>query len=718
MASFPCEMTTLSATCKGYTQSGTSCTKKTQDPSGFCHLHGGWTAQPHGGAGGPVATPAHDPFASGALFGMGTDPDAPALPPTAPLPVGFAPGIPVLVGGSDLYDSSATLASYLSEKDPDSSYEVLHTRVTPEGEAKLIEALGLDQVKLVPVVKDVPHSGTVPLDATHSLHSQIQTLAVSVNARMKKGSVQCSGTSLDGSTCQNPASTEDDLCWRCKNKDRFAALEASLDAAETAAVTDADKDMVAAYRAQAAVIEERFADGYTVPYTAGGKIDPPLEQFETTWVTQENGTEEVVVADADVALLPTKERNSTRIDPSIDEKGVASWDGKRTSKSPGREWSIQLGDGYTAVYRPRVLADLKGGDHVSGMGRLTIVAPAGAGRGDELVNRLGRLHLANKPLTKEQAEYAFLERNIEAMGLTEHPLIADARAKGQVIDDTYAEQVTSERMTDFFDEQMTIEEFALLTKEIRAEAETRALPDRVKVTRSALAAAAGWGSGDDLSDDASYDPTPVPSAGWVKFRRIDMAPGAPAAQAWSGLRIVHKVGSKSGGSLADMIRNGGTLASQERRRTYGTPKGLGMSEPQDAVSMGGSSVFFNGVKAAGKVSSHGTATLHWDGAQLSGLLGQTGWYASNGDKYGALNPHDSHYNAAGISRDPIKAAQWASASSAEIMIEEGVDFLRTNPPTRIVVPNAGQRQAILSALTAAGFATLGGRPAADVVTVG
>ena len=51
------------------------------------------------------------------------------------------------------------------------------------------------------------------------------------------------------------------------------------------------------------------------------------------------------------------------------------------------------------------------------------------------------------------------------------------------------------------------------------------------------------------------------------------------------------------------------------------------------------------------------------------------------------------------------------------MIEDGVDFLRTNPPTRIVVSSEAGRSEVLAALHDAGFDTLGGRPAADVVTV-
>lgn len=713
-------MTIYSTVCKGFTQSGKSCTKKTQDPSGFCHLHGGWTAKPTASGaphGEPAAVHAHDPFASsGKIFGLAADPDSPALPPTVPLPVGFPPGTPVLVGGADLYDSAATLTSYRSTKDPTSSHEVLHARVTPEGEAKLIEALGLADVKMVPVAKTVTHHGPVDLDASHNLHPQIQTIAISVNARMKKAAGPCSGVTADGSACKNPADPSDDLCWLHRNSERIDDLRSSLDAADAAATTDAEKAMVAQYRAHLAVIEERCVDGYPVAYDQGGKIDPPLTQFETTWTSEETVYEEQAVSDVDAALLPTVERQATRINPTIDEHGVTCWDGKSTSKSQGREWKIDLGDGYTAVYRPRTLADLAGGDHVSGMGRLTVIAPPGEGHADALVNRLGRLHLTNRPLNRRQAEYAFLERNIEAMGLSDHALIVAARAQGQVIDDAYAEEVTAERFAEFL--ATPPDQITDLTKEIRSEGETRALPDRVRVMRNALAAAAGWGDGDSLSDDASYDPTPVPSAGWVKFRRIDMAPGTAGAQAWSGLRVLHQVADKPGGRFVDMIRNGGTLASQERRRTYGTPKGLGWSEGPDAVSMGGSSVFFRGTPATGKVSAGSySATLVWSGGDLAGLLGQTGWYASAGDKFGALNPHDHHYDAAGISRDPVKAAGWASSSNAEIMVEDGVDFLRTNPPTRIVVGSQAGRAEVLAALHDAGFDTLGGRPAADVVTV-
>jgi len=79
--------------------------------------------------------------------------------------------------------------------------------------------------------------------------------------------------------------------------------------------------------------------------------------------------------------LSTLQRPVSRIKASINEQGMASWDGvSRKAGTTGVEYQVDLGDGYTAVYRPH-----QGNEGASTAyslrGALEISAPAGSGHG-------------------------------------------------------------------------------------------------------------------------------------------------------------------------------------------------------------------------------------------------------------------------------------------------------------------------------------------------
>lgn len=107
-------------------------------------------------------------------------------------------------------------------------------------------------------------------------------------------------------------------------------------------------------------------------------------------------TEHVTAPAEDVpeGLLPTRIRGATRIAPELKD-GSARWDGKTRARAQGKEYVVDLGDGYQAIYRP-YRAPGKESPDFSQLGALEIVAPQGEGHGPELVQRMGQINLVNR----------------------------------------------------------------------------------------------------------------------------------------------------------------------------------------------------------------------------------------------------------------------------------------------------------------------------------
>lgn len=119
----------------------------------------------------PAEDPAENPPAAvvGELPDPGPVADALTPVPEAP-PEGAAAGIPVLAGGEDLIDSTLTLMSYAS---PGGPREVLLATVTEDAEAKLMDALGVSDEKMVPVQVQQEVTGRLPLDEQKQLHELV-----------------------------------------------------------------------------------------------------------------------------------------------------------------------------------------------------------------------------------------------------------------------------------------------------------------------------------------------------------------------------------------------------------------------------------------------------------------------------------------------------------------------------------------------------------------
>jgi hypothetical protein len=621
-----------------------------------------------------VALPA-DPPQPGAAAALGWD-DAVTPVPTDPAP-GDICGTPLLVGGADLDDSLATLVSYNS---PGGPREVLMATVTEEAEAKLYEALALSEEKLVPVAVDKEVAGRLPLDEQHQLFEQMETVVKSVNHHLSAGDAI-------------PAHT-------VANYDKLVGALGDLE--NDPDVTDSDKAMVAHYLAGTQAIAERMVPGYATPYTEGGKV-PKLEPYETTGMVT---VTEYVPAPAEgvpEGLLPAQLRKASRIGAVVGADGSTSWNGSARSPASGKEYVVDLGDGYSAVYRPYVAAD-SSSPAFSQRGALEVIAPQGAGHGPELVTRLGQLNLVNRPMSVAEGEWSYLNRNIEAQGLAKKAAVSQAVAQADGLEDATQELLVAERAHEAIG--MDHAQLVRFAKELRLEAEAKVLPEKVRLVRDGVAQALGMANGDALAASAGYDPTPRASGGWLVWDRFDVSADRAKVKAAFGARgLHHRVTNQN---ILEVLTNGGVLACTERRRSMGIKAGKGMSEGPDMGTGGAKSVF---LRVSGKPSSGSGQSLHWD--DPTELLRRADWYAYNSDHFGSINPDSSH-STKGITRDPAKLAGF-SGSSNEVMFKHGIDLLGAEAPSRISCGSSVVRTQVLALLASRGITHLRGKPVSEVV---
>lgn len=617
-----------------------------------------------------IAVPAA-PAVDGPLQPPGGAPLTPI--PDAPT-CGDAAGTPLLVGGADLEDSTATLVAYDS---PDGPREVLTATVNAGAETKLLEALALTDQHLIPVSVQQQQLQRPQIDRDLGLYEQAVTVAKSVNHHLKAGD-------------DIPAHTHDN------HQQLLAQLEQAEQAGE-------QPDMVAHYRAAAQQLGARLQPGYATAYGDGGKVDliDPYQIPVTVTVT----VTEMVPAPADQtddpALLPTTIRRATRIRPALAD-AQTSWDGTSRAKATGHEYAIDLGDGFRAVYRPHTAAPDRTAVDYSHRGALEIIAPAGGGHSGQLVDRLGQLHLVNRTMTAQEGEWAYLQRNITAQRLGGDPHVRTALDHAAAVEDAHYFELIAERQHDAVG--LDAAQLDRFSRQLVLDAQARALTDRVQLVRDGVAKATGLADGAALGAHPGYDPHPHTAAGWLQWTRFDVA-GDPATvtAAFNGRSLSH---SLSADRLVGMMRNGGTLTCTERRRRMGVTE-VGMSEGSDMRTGGAKSVF---LRVASKPSHVG---LYWDDPAT--LLRRSDWYGYDGDHFGALNPDDAHYQSGKLTRDPAAVAGF-TAHSNEIMFANGIDLTGADAPSRIRCGTADTRSSVLAALTAQGLTHLGGRPVDQVVT--
>lgn len=669
---------TKAVTCGAPLPAGATCTKTTTHPSGRCHLHRNLTTAPSTTVG---QQPQTTTVAASPAFVDG-DPPVAWLPDE--LETGRALGHPVLVADGDITDSTVVAMRYADPTTGAPSADVLHLSLTPEGEQRMLAALGLDGTHMETVVTDVTKHGVHPLDTQHGLGDKVGQIARSYNSRVKKGEPLAEIRSV--------------------NDPRLEALQqAFTDASAKAGDDPAAQAMLAHYQAHIETLGARLsATSEPPPYLEGGKIDPPLDNWEGEYIEQVS--EQVTVPNGDLAgaALPTVEVQGQRIKASLDmDTGKASWKrGSYTKKEcPKKMWKVDLGDGYQALYYPE--------EHTSGTQgfafrrRMTVIAPKN-GDAAGAMERLDRLHLSGTPMRAAQAEYTYLENNLSALGLLDHPTVQQARVQAA----EFSQAIAQTRIKDRFDELATLpaEQRPEWIRRQRIAAEAQALPHRARRLRDAAAEVCGYPSGAALAADPSYQPTPTVGTTGATYQRFRPSPTAadPAK-----LSLTHNV---TGGmqTLISMARTGG-LACTVKRRTMGIEQNMGMSESSDISSGGGSAVFTHLTSGTKKKPSHSKPQLIWTGKQAEAALGRCDWYATPGDNFGATNPEDYHYTTK-VTSQRDKVDSWGHG---QLMFKNGVSFT-THPPTWIVAGSS--RPKVIAAFHESGVTHFAdGRKVEDVV---
>jgi hypothetical protein len=597
-------------------------------------------------------------------------PDAEPLVPIPDAPaVGDPLGTPLLLAaGADLEDGTASLVAYSGPSGP---REVLVGYVTPEAESKLLEALEVSG-KTVAVQVEREVLDTLPQDV---FFGAIEPAAKATNTWLKHGTGDPAAAAA--------ALTEVD-----------AAITARLAAPD---LGDAERAMLLSYQSKVA----SYLAAAAGPGSTGSKL-PKVEQHQGPVMKL---VTEHVPAPATGEGLSTLQRPVSRITASIDEQGVASWDGtSRKAGTTGVEYQVDLGDGFTAVYRPH-----QGNDGASAAyslrGALEITAPPGSGHGQELVHRLQQLHLVSDPMGRDEAEVAYLRANIAALGLEKHPAVKAAVAPRLDLEETAQLEILGERAHEVAG-ATDPKAAQRLSREIVLAAERRAAVWRIPELRDAVAAAIGKESGAALSSSPGYDPTPIQSGGWHTWRRLDVgADRAAVKKAFGKRKLFHAL--TGGMSPAELIRNGGVLASTERRALMGIRSGIGMSENADQTTGGARSVF---LRVGG--GSHSGDVFEWDDPTT--LLQRCDWYAYPGDHFGALNPKSYNFSAAALTTDPLHVATFKGHTN-EVMFRHGIDLLGSEAPSRIRCSNPKRREDTLAALAARGITQLHGKPIDEAV---
>lgn len=621
--------------------------------------------------------------------------DSPEIPEGAwneavtPIPettsVGDPRGVPLLIGGADLEDSSATIMAY-KDTGAGPAHEVLFCKINEEAEQKLLEALAPTEEKLVEVEHEVTYTGRVPFDEEKQIYENLVTAAKSINHHMK---------AQDGI----PDHT----------LERVAQMKQAIEVGQTSGDPQVAK-MAAFYKPLVDALDERVQPGFSVPYSEGGKT-PAITAFEGEFTkTVKEWVPDTSEGPTGANLLAASSRNASRIAPTIHD-GVSTWDGKSRSPAKGKEYVIQLPNGYTAIYHPySYLGQNLSSDDYSLRGRLELHAPGGEGHAKELVDVLGSMNIVNRPMNGAEAEWTYLDRNIKALGLESNPSVAKAITTSKALEDPVREALIYEHQHEAADLLANDDQegFSKLVRRVTLEAEAAALPRQVRIVRDAFAKAVGISSGKELVEHPAYNPLPRQAAGRMVFDRFDVAKDQNSLQAaFSGKQLIHHV---TGNNIADIFMNGAILASQERRRMIGVTKNVGMSESSDTTSGGAAGAF---LRIRSTSSGKSANMMIWD--EPLRLLKRSDWYGYNGDHFGAVNAA-SHHSIGGQTKSPSKVAGF-SASNNEIIFSDGLDLLGDDAPSKVVCASATERDKLRQFLKDRGVTHLGAK-AVDEVVVG
>ncbi len=561
-----------------------------------------------------------------------------------------APGKPLLLGGADVEDMTAVVVGYHSGE---GNRFVLHAKVRPEAEEKLLDALSATEPKTTFVEKQVQAHGRLPLDVDKGLYEQLAKVAKSVNHHIGEGSVI-------------PPHTDEAM----------AKLETELiDLSQKLTITSQDAEMIAAY-AQALDVVKKAAS----TKTKSAWIPP----YEATY--EKTVKEEVVLPPDPDAMqgLPAKLRDATKLD-ATEEGGVSTWDGTTRKPMKGKEYLIDLGDGYQAIYRSHAKAHQV---PFSRQGTLEVLAPKGAGP-DALLPHLEKLNLQSAPATKAEAELMYLERNVWAQRLTKDPGYQKIQQEAKTLVDTEFEKVAHEVP---YSELYGVDQAQLneLARSLALRAERRVIPARTAMLKRFFEERTGLPSG-GLEKLPAYRPEPQQGPGFLTWWRFDHSP-EQIRKAVGTKRIVHELTSGNKvKTLCQLIESGGLLASTDVRARMGVH--VHSMSPDADQHTGGAAYVFTRIRGKGA-----KCDLEWDPETV---LSRSDWFAYPSDHYGAINTSDHHYSSHSFTTDPATLTTY-NGSSNEVMFKNGLPVLGPNGVRRIWVASESERQQILASLAKVG----------------
>lgn len=592
--------------------------------------------------------------------------------PVTPLGEGFAwqvvsagaPGKPLLVGGQDLEDMTAVVVAY---RTGDDHRFVLHAKVRSEAEAKLLEAVSSTEAKTALVEREVEVEGRLPLDTEAGLYEQLAKVAKSVNHHVGKGDPV-------------PHHTTEALG---KLEGQLAELGAKP------GLSPAEHEMLSAY--SGAVQQLRTA-------CETKQKSPWISPFQATFT--KTVTEEVVLPpDPGAPGLPAKLREATKI-AAVEEQGTSRWDGASRKPGKGKEYLIDLGGGYQAIYRPYAKAC---GLPFSRQGTLEVVAPEGAGP-EGLLARLPALNLQAELATREEAELMYLERNAWAQHLTKDPAYLEVQRRAKEVVERETEAIAHEVPPEELAGKGEAE-LAELARRLALRAERRAIPEKVRLLRRYFEERMGLPEG-GLVKLPTYRPLPEVEQGYLVWGRFDQ-PQEKLRKAMAGKRIVHELTSgNKAATLCRLIESGGFLAATDVRSRMGIH--VHSMSPEADQATGGASYVFTRVRGAGA-----RCDLEWDPERV---LWRSDWFAYPSDHYGAINPADHHYAGGSLTTDPATLATF-NGSSNEVMFKNGLPVLGPHGVRRIWVGSETERQQVLAALAKVGAREIAGRPVEEVVRI-
>ncbi|MGD7708256.1 hypothetical protein [Microlunatus sp. Y2014] len=306
-------------------------------------------------------------------------------------------------------------------------------------------------------------------------------------------------------------------------------------------------------------------------------------------------------------------------------------------------------------------------------------------------------------MSRAEAEWTYLQRNIYAHQLDDRPAITDALQHAAGIEEGHEQLLLTQRAHQAVG--MNPAQLASFARQLRLDAEADALPDKVRILRDSVGQALGHADGAAMATSPDYDPAPSRTRGWLTWGRIGTNADT-LADTFKGKAIVHTV---TAGNLAAVVASG-VLASNERRKLMGITQSVGMSESSDQKTGGARGVFTRLASTKG-IRGGGSQRIVWD--DPGRLLHRTDWYGYNGDHFGAVvngAGHSTH----GQTRSPDAAAKF-SAHNNEIIIAHGLDLFGADAPSRIMCGTAAARDEMITNLQAAGITEIGGRPLSKVV---